>query len=41
MLRQSMLNTDRQRKLDLLLQVAAIGLVAFILFAFVLKVLFI
>ena len=36
-----MLNQDRRRKLDLLLQVAAIGLVAFILLAFVLKILFI
>jgi hypothetical protein len=36
-----MLNEDRQRKLDLLLQIAAIGLVAAILFGFFLKVLFI
>jgi len=36
-----MLNDDRQRKLELLLQIAAIGLVALILFGFFLKVLFI
>ena len=36
-----MLNEDRQRKLDFLLQVAAIGVVALILIGFVLKVLFI
>lgn len=36
-----MLNQDRQRKLDGLLQFAAIALVALILIGFVLKVLFI
>lgn len=36
-----MLNDDRQRKLELLLQIAAIGLVALILLGFFMKVLFI
>ena len=36
-----MLNQDRRHKLELLLQVATIGLVALILIGFVLKVLFI
>ncbi len=36
-----MIEDDRQRKFELLLQVAAIGLVALILLGFVLKVLFI
>ena len=35
-----MFNDDRQRKLELLQQIAAIGLVALILIAFYLKVLF-
>ena len=35
-----MLPTDRQRKLELLLQIAAIGLVALILIGFYLKILF-
>ena len=35
-----MLNDDRQRKLDLLLQVAAIGVVGVILIGFFLKIVF-